>query len=212
MPPGWEERQDANGRTYYVNHVARTTQWQHPGSEGGENVRSEDHVDHRPRVHISMDDSANPTRTSSMSSTSTANDSSFIERTHNLSIEGNSKYFMSLKIQIFVLGESSGSSTPTRTETDSGRSNATAAGAAGSSPPTSAAAAASAAASVTSSTASLATRGSTSGPIVNTNLNTEGLPEGWTMQVAPNGRVRLLFILIYVYEKNLHFSGVLYKS
>lgn len=173
LPPGWEERQDANGRTYYVNHVARTTQWQHPGSEGGENVRSEDHVDHRPRVHISMDDSANPTRTSSMSSTSTANDSSFIERTHNLSIEG----------------ESSGSSTPTRTETDSGRSNATAAGAAGSSPPTSAAAAASAAASVTSSTASLATRGSTSGPIVNTNLNTEGLPEGWTMQVAPNGRV-----------------------
>ena len=31
LPPGWEERQDANGRTYYVNHIARTTQWQHPG-------------------------------------------------------------------------------------------------------------------------------------------------------------------------------------
>ena len=31
LPAGWEERQDANGRTYYVNHVARTTQWQHPG-------------------------------------------------------------------------------------------------------------------------------------------------------------------------------------
>ena len=31
MPPGWEERQDANGRTYYVNHVARSTQWDHPG-------------------------------------------------------------------------------------------------------------------------------------------------------------------------------------
>lgn len=24
LPPGWEERQDANGRTYYVNHAART--------------------------------------------------------------------------------------------------------------------------------------------------------------------------------------------
>uniref|UniRef100_T1JDY1 E3 ubiquitin-protein ligase n=1 Tax=Strigamia maritima TaxID=126957 RepID=T1JDY1_STRMM len=30
LPPGWEERQDANGRTYYVNHVARTTQWERP--------------------------------------------------------------------------------------------------------------------------------------------------------------------------------------
>ncbi|XP_068974576.1 E3 ubiquitin-protein ligase Nedd-4 isoform X4 [Bombus flavifrons] len=30
LPPGWEERQDANGRTYYVNHVARFTQWEHP--------------------------------------------------------------------------------------------------------------------------------------------------------------------------------------
>lgn len=30
MPTGWEERQDANGRTYYVNHVARTTQWERP--------------------------------------------------------------------------------------------------------------------------------------------------------------------------------------
>lgn len=30
LPPGWEERQDANGRTYFVNHVARSTQWERP--------------------------------------------------------------------------------------------------------------------------------------------------------------------------------------
>ncbi|XP_065219668.1 E3 ubiquitin-protein ligase NEDD4 isoform X1 [Planococcus citri] len=30
LPPGWEERQDANGRMYYVNHIARTTQWERP--------------------------------------------------------------------------------------------------------------------------------------------------------------------------------------
>lgn len=30
LPEGWEERQDANGRTYYVNHNARTTQWERP--------------------------------------------------------------------------------------------------------------------------------------------------------------------------------------
>jgi hypothetical protein len=30
LPPGWEERMDANGRTFYVNHLTRTTQWRHP--------------------------------------------------------------------------------------------------------------------------------------------------------------------------------------
>ncbi|KAL4613358.1 E3 ubiquitin-protein ligase NEDD4 isoform X2 [Arapaima gigas] len=30
LPPGWEERQDNLGRTYYVNHNNRTTQWQRP--------------------------------------------------------------------------------------------------------------------------------------------------------------------------------------
>ena len=69
LPPGWEERQDFNGRTYYVNHVARTTQWQHPGSQEGP-ARTEDHVDLRPRVHISMDDSVNTAPRQSSSSTS----------------------------------------------------------------------------------------------------------------------------------------------
>lgn len=32
LPTGWEERQDANGRTYYVNHIARTTQWERPSA------------------------------------------------------------------------------------------------------------------------------------------------------------------------------------
>ncbi|VDK45621.1 unnamed protein product [Anisakis simplex] len=30
LPPGWEERQDANGRTFYLNHNAQTTQWERP--------------------------------------------------------------------------------------------------------------------------------------------------------------------------------------
>lgn len=30
LPPGWEERQDNLGRTYYVNHESRTTQWHQP--------------------------------------------------------------------------------------------------------------------------------------------------------------------------------------
>ncbi len=35
LPSGWEERQDANGRTYYVNHIARTTQWERPSIQPG---------------------------------------------------------------------------------------------------------------------------------------------------------------------------------
>ncbi|XP_051511958.1 E3 ubiquitin-protein ligase NEDD4-like isoform X2 [Myxocyprinus asiaticus] len=30
LPPGWEERQDNLGRTFYVNHESRTTQWHRP--------------------------------------------------------------------------------------------------------------------------------------------------------------------------------------
>jgi len=30
LPPGWEEKIDANGRTYYVDHNTRTTTWQRP--------------------------------------------------------------------------------------------------------------------------------------------------------------------------------------
>ncbi|XP_029024402.1 E3 ubiquitin-protein ligase NEDD4-like isoform X4 [Betta splendens] len=30
LPPGWEERKDAKGRTYYVNHNNRTTTWTRP--------------------------------------------------------------------------------------------------------------------------------------------------------------------------------------
>lgn len=154
LPPGWEERQDFNGRTYYVNHVARTTQWQHPGSQEAP-ARTEDHVDPRPRVHISMDDSVNTaprqSNSSTTSNTPSANDSSLIQMTHDLSIGG----------------ETTGSPAPSIrsesiTETDSGsrRDSASGPGA------------------------------SASGQSqVNRALNQEGLPEGWTMQVAPNGRV-----------------------
>ena len=30
LPSGWTERVDANGRTYYVNHERRCTQWVRP--------------------------------------------------------------------------------------------------------------------------------------------------------------------------------------
>ncbi|XP_065268663.1 E3 ubiquitin-protein ligase NEDD4 isoform X2 [Emys orbicularis] len=33
LPPGWEERQDILGRTYYVNHESRRTQWKRPTAQ-----------------------------------------------------------------------------------------------------------------------------------------------------------------------------------
>ncbi|XP_013137375.1 PREDICTED: E3 ubiquitin-protein ligase NEDD4 isoform X5 [Papilio polytes] len=62
LPPGWEERQDANGRTYYVNHVARSTQWERPTFT--RNISTETQAERmetaatefQRRFHISADD------------------------------------------------------------------------------------------------------------------------------------------------------------
>ncbi|KMZ00251.1 E3 ubiquitin-protein ligase Nedd-4 isoform X17 [Drosophila simulans] len=59
LPAGWEERQDANGRTYYVNHTARTTQWERPTVLNSHSSQSTDDQlasDFQRRFHISVDD------------------------------------------------------------------------------------------------------------------------------------------------------------
>lgn len=33
LPAGWEERIDANGRVYFIDHATRTTQWHRPRQE-----------------------------------------------------------------------------------------------------------------------------------------------------------------------------------
>ncbi|UXI15440.1 hypothetical protein NH340_JMT01383 [Sarcoptes scabiei] len=38
LPSGWEECQDTNGRTYYVNHNSRTTQWERPSISGSDST------------------------------------------------------------------------------------------------------------------------------------------------------------------------------
>jgi E3 ubiquitin-protein ligase NEDD4 len=180
LPPGWEERQDANGRTYYVNHVARTTQWQHPGGDGENGLPREPVHDegHQPRVHISMDDSA----AASGGADSTANDSSFIERTHNLSIEGETP--MSGSSTPSAVNSSRSNSVSDVPDGPGGRGSSAISGTLPGSPGPPAATSGPSG----TPTASGSAPGSASGT-VNKNLNTEGLPDGWTMQVAPNGRV-----------------------
>ena len=89
LPSRWEERQDVNGRTYYLNHAACTTQWQRPGVLDTINPKKADHaVSHQPQFHINHDVNA-PFLASEASgtqsgSTSTANDSSLEDLTANL--------------------------------------------------------------------------------------------------------------------------------
>ncbi|XP_043065571.1 E3 ubiquitin-protein ligase Nedd-4 isoform X6 [Drosophila bipectinata] len=58
LPAGWEERQDANGRTYYVNHTARTTQWERPTVLNTNLNQASDQLgsDFQRRFHISVDE------------------------------------------------------------------------------------------------------------------------------------------------------------
>ncbi|XP_042634658.1 E3 ubiquitin-protein ligase NEDD4-like isoform X14 [Cyprinus carpio] len=65
LPPGWEEKVDNLGRTYYVNHNNRTTQWKRPSivdvvseTENDNHLRhinQEAHRVFRSRRHISED-------------------------------------------------------------------------------------------------------------------------------------------------------------
>ncbi|CAG9821223.1 unnamed protein product [Phaedon cochleariae] len=65
LPQGWEERQDANGRTYFVNHIARTTQWERPTLTNGgtSETRAVEREEQREvferRFHISADEESN---------------------------------------------------------------------------------------------------------------------------------------------------------
>ena len=50
LPEGWEERQDANGRTFFVDHVNRRTQWSRPtrsADEGAGQRRAQMEADRR---------------------------------------------------------------------------------------------------------------------------------------------------------------------
>jgi len=158
LPAGWEERQDANGRTYYVNHIARTTQWQHPGiteegavvaslseppgeSDGEVDSSRSDRQQYNRRNHMSVDDNIRTARNSVSDNTNVGGDN------HSQGEPGS--------------GQGQRSRTQSESDTtDTGqqgrRQN------------------------------SQTVQGSKQTP---NNLNIEGLPSGWTMQVAPNGRV-----------------------
>jgi len=167
LPAGWEERQDANGRTYYVNHIARTTQWQHPGlggetGGGGEEGRTSEPPDsedseaerserrqYNRRNHMSVDDTQRVMRNSVSEAVEAGGGAP-------ASSDGGA--------------ETSTSRSRTTSESDVPDTGGQAGGGGG-------------------SRGGGRGAGSSSAKPAPANLNLEGLPSGWTMQVAPNGRV-----------------------
>jgi len=163
LPAGWEERQDANGRTYYVNHIARTTQWQHPGiTEEGAAVASlsEPPGDSDGEVDSSRSDRQQYNRRNHMSVDENL-------RTARNSVSDNTNVGDSLHNQ--TQGEpGSGAGGPGQRSRTQSESDTTDTG------------------QQVRRQTSQTGQGAKQTP---NNLNIEGLPSGWTMQVAPNGRV-----------------------
>ncbi|CAO1304308.1 unnamed protein product [Diamesa hyperborea] len=132
LPTGWEERQDANGRTYYVNHIARSTQWERPSLNSHSSDDSDMALQFNRRFHISVDDAD--------ITTNNQNNTDDVDATH------------------------SESSTSSNNQSASATS----------------------ASSSQSRQSSLDDRQPTPTQLINPEA---GLPSGWSMQMAPNGRV-----------------------
>jgi len=186
LPPGWEERQDANGRTYYVNHVARSTQWNHPsGNEGGGGAGGEaalvgetgqsagaDPRQPGQRVHISQDD--NLSRVSI--SDSVRGQEGILEAMRSVSVSQDGT-------------GSTGGTGSAAANAGSGADDTTDSGS-GSSRTAAATASSAAGGAVPRRTSVGGSSGATGGDAATRNVpNSGGLPSGWTMRVAPNGRV-----------------------
>ena len=140
LPAGWEERQDANGRTYYVNHIARTTQWGHP-------AHNEDST-----LANTTSESGADTETEGEASSRT--DRQQFNRRNHMAEDNQRAARNSVSDGLQHLNLSGGDGTDSGGAAGPGR-----------------------------------TRTLSEGEKPPTKLNTEGLPSGWTMQVAPNGRV-----------------------
>ncbi|KAL4228206.1 neural precursor cell expressed [Mactra antiquata] len=98
LPHGWEERVDANGRTYYVNHDRRCTQWERPTEESEEAAESGDELSqentrqiaqmYRQRRHISVEDTVSLGPDGNAQSPAAARRIEFAQqaRTHSLDV------------------------------------------------------------------------------------------------------------------------------
>ncbi|XP_041760966.1 E3 ubiquitin-protein ligase Nedd-4 isoform X4 [Anopheles merus] len=137
LPPGWEVRQDPVGRMYYVNHIARTTQWERPTIGPSQPGLNEMVAAFQRRFHISNDPD---------NGGSGSNNTSMVSETATSSIGS----------------EQTAATTPNRPDT-AGGGPAVAVQPTSPSHPTT--------------------------PAPTAQPNATGLPPGWAVQVASNGRL-----------------------
>ncbi|XP_053203267.1 E3 ubiquitin-protein ligase NEDD4-like isoform X2 [Panonychus citri] len=203
LPHGWEERQDANGRTYYVDHINRITQWQRPTEQTGQTtgIAHQRSIDlahwFRRRVHISSDPEENqnnleesppqPVSNDDHSRESTSRDGNETARSSNPTIDNND------------VAPSLPLSTPSRTDYQSSSSSSSIP-----TPPIANVSTTSITATLTpdtggggatSSATPIYSNDNNSDNMINNNnsnatasTSNDDLPEGWSMQLAPNGR------------------------
>uniref|UniRef100_A0AAG5CX39 E3 ubiquitin-protein ligase n=1 Tax=Anopheles atroparvus TaxID=41427 RepID=A0AAG5CX39_ANOAO len=85
LPPGWEVRQDPVGRTYYVNHVARTTQWERPSIVPAQPGLNEMVAAFQRRFHISNDpDNGGSNNTSMANETASSSTATAAQQSNTL--------------------------------------------------------------------------------------------------------------------------------
>ncbi|XP_014227997.1 E3 ubiquitin-protein ligase Nedd-4 isoform X1 [Trichogramma pretiosum] len=158
LPEGWEERQDANGRTYYVNHVARFTQWERPTATNNvplgvtQEQRNLDTAatEFQRRYHISADETVDRTAERLANVHVTPDDDA--ARVENIETEQ--------RVSINTLNNPVNRA-DLENQTDDN----------------------------TDSPTTDSRRPSVQRDDNNRQINGEGLPAGWSIQTAPNGRV-----------------------
>ncbi|VVC26339.1 E3 ubiquitin-protein ligase, SMURF1 type,WW domain,C2 domain,HECT domain [Cinara cedri] len=152
LPSGWEERQDANGRTYYVNHLARSTQWERPTVTDQTDVNTIQNLalaatEFERRYHISVDtpetDKGDPSRKKAVQSD--ADDESDEGYEESDPLTNIDRRLSSVSVTADHLNQGD------QVDSNNEQSSTTA----------------------------------VQGNILE---GSEGLPKGWSMQVAPNGR------------------------
>jgi E3 ubiquitin-protein ligase NEDD4 len=208
LPEGWEERQDANGRTYYVNHIARETQWERPVvTSQNENIVSNDRrrqadlartIDFLSRVHI--DDEEQATAGSSPPSANAAsllksNSNEGSSSSTNIDAPSTANNINSLDdsgIDSQNVSDASATISPINEHSGSNNTSNAVQNTTNAIESTSTATPRSTTRNISQQEVSRSgTALSTSNQLAITapESSSAGLPSGWSMQVAPNGRV-----------------------
>lgn len=99
LPEGWEERKTADGRSYYVNHVSKTTQWSRPtqpasvssSSKNNSSTTTNGHAENGTNnKNTSATTTAGPSRSSTMNNIEQSPSNGSLNENNNTNISSSS--------------------------------------------------------------------------------------------------------------------------